>query len=92
MVRFLFKPYNNQYPENRIQFEQFTKLLNTYQNKRDSKGKLLKDDKGRQIKARLSVAAALKKAYGYNSIDDFEMKFWQWLYDYQRTQRDKLNN
>lgn len=92
MVRFLFKPYNNQYPEKRIQFEQFTKLLNTYQNKKDEKGRLMKDASGRQIKARMSVAAALKKAYGYSNIDDFEMKFWQWLYDYQRTQRDKLNN
>ncbi|MBQ4493828.1 MAG: hypothetical protein II972_04445 [Elusimicrobiaceae bacterium] len=92
MVRFLFKPYNNQYPEKRIQFEQFTKLLNTYQNKRNSKGKLLKDEAGRQIKTRLSVAAALKKAYGYNSIDDFELKFWQWLYQYQTDERAKLNN
>ncbi|MBR4508964.1 MAG: hypothetical protein IKP23_05825 [Elusimicrobiaceae bacterium] len=92
MVRFLFKPYNNQYPEKRIQFEQFTKLLNTYQNKRNEKGRLLKDEQGRQIKARLSVAAALKKAYGYNNIDDFELKFWQWLYQYQTNQRAKLNN
>lgn len=90
MVRFLFKPYNSQYPEKRIQFEQFTKLLNTYQNKKDSKGRLLKDEEGRQIKTRISVAAALKKAYGFNNIDDFEMRFWQWLYEYQRTQRDKL--
>ena len=92
MVRFLFKPYNNQYPEKRIQFEQFTKLLNTYQNKRNSKGVLMKDDLGRQIKARLSVAAALKKVYGYNNIDDFETKFWQWLYSYQAEKRDKMND
>lgn len=91
MVRFLFKPYNNQYPEKRIQFEQFTKLLNTYQNKKTEKGRLMKDEHGRQIKARLSTAAALGKAYGYASIDDFEMKFWQWLYQYQADQRAKLN-
>ena len=92
MVRFLFKPYNNQYPEKRIQFEQFTKLLNTYQNKRNEKGRLMKDEQGRQIKARLSIAVALQKAYGYNNIDDFELKFWQWLYQYQTDQRAKLNN
>ena len=92
MVRFLFKPYNNQSPEKRIQFEQFTKLLNTYQNKKNSKGLLMKDDLGRQIKARLYVAVALNKAYGFNNIDDFELKFWQWLYGYQKDQRDKLNN
>lgn len=28
MVRFLFKPYNATYPEKRMQFEQFSKLLN----------------------------------------------------------------
>ena len=92
MVRFLFKPYNNQYPEKRIQFEQFTKLLNTYQNKKDSKGRLVKDENGRQVKARTPIAQALKQAYGYSSIDDFELKFWQWLYPYQREQREKLNS
>ena len=92
MVRFLFKPYNNQYPEKRIQFEQLTRLLNTYQNKKDDKGRLLKDKDGKQVKVRTSLTQALKKAYGYNSIDDFELKFWQWLYDYQKEQRDKLNN
>ena len=91
MVRFLFKPYNNQYPEKRMQFEQFTKLLNTYQNKKTEKGRLMKDEAGRQIKTRLSAAAALSRAYGYASIDDFEMKFWQWLYQYQSDQRAKLN-
>lgn len=92
MVRFLFKPYNNQYPEKRIQFEQFTKLLNTYQNKKDSKGRLVKDENGRQVKARTPIAQALKQSYGYSSIDDFELKFWQWLYPYQREQREKLNS
>ena len=90
MVRFLFKPYNNQYPEKRMQFEQFTKLLNTYQNKKDSKGRLVKDEQGHQVKTRVPVFAALQKAYGFNSMDDFEMKFWQWLYEYQRNQREKL--
>lgn len=92
MVRFLFKPYNNQYPEKRIQFEQLTRLLNTYQNKKDAKGQVIKDKDGRQIKIRTSLKEALKKAYGYNSIDDFELKFWQWLYPYQAEQRDKLND
>ena len=90
MVRFLFKPYNNQYPEKRMQFEQFTKLLNTYQNKKDSKGRLVKDEQGHQVKTRVPVLAALQKAYGFNNMDDFEMKFWQWLYEYQRNQREKL--
>lgn len=90
MVRFLFKPYNNQYPQKRIQFEQLTKLLNTYQNKKDITGKLVKDNHGRQIKTRISLARALKQAYGFRSINDFEMKFWQWLYPYQKEQRTNL--
>lgn len=90
MVRFLFKPYNNQYPQKRIQFEQLTKLLSTFQNKRNTEGSLLKDEQGRQIKVRISLKYALQRAYGYNSIDDFEMKFWQWLYPYQADQRRKL--
>lgn len=92
MVRFLFKPYNGQYPEKRIQFEQFTKLLNSYQYKKDSKGRFVKDEDGRKIKMRTPVAQALKTAYGYNSIDEFEIKFWQWLYPYQAEQREKLRN
>ena len=92
MVRFLFKPYNNQYPEKRIQFEQFTRLLNSYQYKKDSKGRFVKDEDGRKIKMRTPVAQALKTAYGYNSIDEFELKFWQWLYPYQAEQREKLRN
>lgn len=92
MVRFLFKPYNNQYPEKRIQFEQFTKLLNTYQYKKNAKGQIVKDKDGRKIKIRTPLQEALKQAYGYNNIDEFELKFWQWLYQYQTDQRAKLNN
>lgn len=92
MVRFLFKPYNSQYPEKRIQFEQFTKLLNTYQYKKNAKGQFVKDEQGRKIKIRTPLQEALNKAYGFNNIDDFEMKFWQWLYPYQAEQRAKLTN
>lgn len=92
MVRFLFKPYNNQYPEKRIQFEQFTKLLNTYQYKKNAKGQFVKDKDGRKIKIRTPLQEALKQAYGYNNIDEFELKFWQWLYQYQTDQRAKFNN
>ncbi len=92
MVRFLFKPYNSQYPEKRIQFEQFTKLLNTYQYKKGPKGRFAKDEDGRRIKIRTPLQEALKTAYGYESIDNFEIAFWQWLYPYQAEQREKLRN
>jgi hypothetical protein len=73
MVRFLFKPYNAQYPENRLQFEQLLKEFNASR-RADS----------------AAVEAALKKAYGYKDIADFETRFYRWLYAMQKVGREKI--
>lgn len=73
MVRFLFKPYNAQYPENRTRFEQLLKELNAVRRADAS-----------------AVEAALKKAYGYKDIKDFEDRFYLWLYALQKSGREKL--
>lgn len=90
MVRFLFKPYNATYPAKRMQFEQFTKLLNTYAQQYDDKGKPLKDSAGKYIMKRTSVEAALRQAYGFKNVQDFEVKFWQWLKKLQKEEREKI--
>jgi len=90
MIRFLFKPYNAMYPEKRIQFEQFTRLLNTYSKKYDKAGRPVTDAQGRIIMQRTPVEDALRQAYGYRNINDFENKFWLWLTDVQKTGRYNL--
>lgn len=90
MVRFLFKPYNASYPEKRMQFEQFTKLISSFEEKRDASGNIVKDEQGRNIMQRVSCEAALKKAYGFRDIKEFETKFWTWLKDLQKNEREKI--
>lgn len=90
MVRFLFKPYNASYPEKRMQFEQFTKLMATFSEEKDSKGKPLNDANGKIIMKRTSTVNALRKAYGFRDIKDFETQFWKWLRDYQSRERAKI--
>jgi hypothetical protein len=92
MVRFLFKPYNAVYPEKRMQFQQFMKLLNGYREKKDASGKIVKDADGRTIMVRVSAEDALARAYGFKNTEDFEARFWDWLRDLQKTERDKLIN
>ena len=92
MVRFLFRSKNSDYPDKRIQFEQFTKLLKNFEDKKDSKGKVMRDEKGRIIRKRMSTEAALKKAYGFRDMKDFETRFWKWLVEMQRTERQKIKN
>ncbi len=92
MVRFLFKPYNASYPEKRMQFEQFTKLISSFEEKRDSGGNIVKDEQGRTVMQRVSCEAALKKAYGFRDIKDFEIKFWAWLKGLQKTEREKIKS
>lgn len=92
MVRFLFRSKNSDYPDKRIQFEQFTKLMKTFEDKKDSKGKVMRDEQGRVIKKRMSTEAALKKAYGFRNMQDFETKFWKWLVEMQRQERQKIKN
>lgn len=92
MVRFLFRSKNSDYPDKRIQFEQFTKLMKTFEDKKDAKGKVMRDEHGRKIKKRMSTEAALKKAYGFRNMQDFETKFWKWLVEMQRQERQKIKN
>ena len=39
---------------------------------------------------RVSCEAALKKAYGFRDIKEFETKFWTWLKDLQKNEREKI--
>ena len=75
MIRFLFKPFNAQYPEKRMQFEQLTKQLKNYDAARG---------------ARVSSEAALKSVYGFKDAAAFEAAFYKWLYDLQKTERAKI--
>lgn len=90
MVRFLFRPYNAAYPEKRMQFEQFTKLISSFETKRDDSGNIVKDEQGRTVMQRVSCEAALRQAYGFRDIKDFETKFWTWLKGLQKTEREKI--
>lgn len=92
MVRFLFRTKNSAYPDKRMQFEQFTKLLKTFEDKKDANGNIVRDASGRIIKKRMSTEAALRKAYGFRDINDFENKFWKWLVPMQRQERQKIRN
>ena len=92
MVRFLFRTKNSAYPDKRMQFEQFTKLLKTFEDKKDANGNVMRDSYGRAIKKRISTEAALKKAYGFRDINDFENKFWKWLVQMQRQERQKIKS
>ncbi len=86
MVRFLFRPDESMQPKKRIQFEHFTELLSDIQEKRDENGKLLRNARGQIMLQRTSLETALNKAYGFKTIEDFEDKFWSWLYQYQDDQ------
>ena len=80
MVRFLLNPAGGSSPSNRMQFEQFTRLVAQGEPKRNpSTGFLVKDAKGKTVYDPYSVEKALGRAYRYGSIDNFEDNFWQWL-------------
>jgi hypothetical protein len=80
MVRFLFKPYNARYPEKSIQFQQFTSLL---------RSGAVKNSDGAAFIPLPAVEAALKKAYGFRNIADFEIKFWSWMRSNKKRGRPK---
>ena len=90
MVRFLFRPNKSPTPSKRMQFEQFTKLLSTYTPKKDEKGKLVFTEDGRKIMSRPNEEEALKQAYKYRDIRDFEEKFWKWITMYQALGRRNI--
>ena len=79
MVRFLLNPSGSSSPSNRMQFEQFTRLLSQGEVKRDpSTGFLVKDKNGKTVYEPYSVEKALGKAYHYPTASSFEDAFWRW--------------
>ncbi|MBP5404044.1 MAG: hypothetical protein J6Y17_03020 [Elusimicrobiaceae bacterium] len=80
MVRFLLNPAGGTSPSNRMQFEQFTRLIADGEAVRNpTTGFLVKDARGKQVYEPYSVEKALSKAYYYNNISVFEDNFWKWL-------------
>lgn len=80
MVRFLLNPAGGSTPSNRMQFEQFTRLIAQGEPKRDpSTGFLVKDSRGKTVYEPYSVEKALGRAYHYNNTDNFEDNFWRWV-------------
>ena len=80
MARFLLNPAGGMAPSNRMQFEQFTRLVAEGEAVRDpSTGFLVKDSRGKQVYEPYSVEKALGRAYRYGNIASFEDSFWKWL-------------
>lgn len=80
MVRFLLNPGGGLSPSNRMQFEQFTRLIAEGEAVRNpSTGFLVKDARGKQVYKPYDVEKALGRAYRYNTISNFEDAFWKWL-------------
>ena len=80
MVRFLLNPSGGASPSNRMQFEQFTRLIAEGEAVRDpSTGFLVKDSRGKQVYQPYDVEKALNRAYRYINISAFEDEFWKWL-------------
>lgn len=80
MVRFLLNPGGGNTPSNRMQFEQFTRLLAEGEPMRNpSTGFLVRDSKGKTVYQPYSTEKALGRSYRYNSASNFEDNFWRWL-------------
>lgn len=92
MVRFLFRQGRTMYPDKKMQFEQLTKILKTFEDKKDAKGNIVRDANGKPVKKRISTEAALRKAYGFKDMKDFENRFWKWLHSMQTQERQKITN
>lgn len=79
MVRFLLNPAGGSSPSNRMQFEQFTRLLSQGEAVRNpSTGFLMKDSRGKTVYEPYSVEKALGRAFRYGTIANFEDNFWRW--------------
>lgn len=80
MVRFLLNPAGGSTPSNRMQFEQFTRLIAQGEPKRDpATGFLVKDSRGKTVYEPYSVEKALGRAYHFNNAANFEDNFWRWV-------------
>lgn len=79
MVRFLLNPSGSSSPSNRMQFEQFTRLLAEGEPVRNpSTGFLVKDKRGRTVYQPYSAEKAMGRAFRYASTANFEDNFWRW--------------
>lgn len=79
MVRFLLNPAGGSSPSNRMQFEQFTRLMAQGEQVRDpSTGFAVHNKKGQPVYQPYSAEKAMGKAYRYNSSSNFEDAFWHW--------------
>ena len=78
MVRFLLNPSGGMSPSNRMQFEQFTRLIAQGEQVRDPRsGFPARDANGRPVYKPYPVESALGRAYRYNSTANFEDAFWR---------------
>jgi len=79
MVRFLLNPSGGMSPSNRMQFEQFTRLLAQGEQMRDpTSGFPVRDANGKPVYKPYSVEKALDRVYHYNNLATFEDAFWRW--------------
>ena len=79
MVRFLLNPAGSLSPSNRMQFEQFTRLMSQGEQVRDPRtGFPARDANGKPVYQPYSAEKALARAYRYNTTANFEDAFWRW--------------
>ncbi len=79
MVRFLLNPAGSVSPSNRMQFEQFTRLMAQGEQVRDPRtGFPAKDKNGKPVYQPYSAEKAMARSYRYNSAANFEDAFWRW--------------
>ena len=79
MVRFLLNPAGGSSPSNRMQFEQFTRLIAQGEQVRDpSTGFPMRGRDGKPIYQPYSVEKAMGRAYRYSNAANFEDNFWRW--------------
>ena len=79
MIRFLLNPAGGSSPSNRMQFEQFTRLMSQGEQVRDpSSGLPMRGRDGKPVYQPYSVEKAMGRAYRYSNAANFEDNFWNW--------------